>query len=393
MMKPNYDIVIIGGGVQGLSLAYNLAKNNFGSIAVIEKSYIGSGASGRNGEMLRSAFASEEWIQFFNKSLQLWETLSNELDFNVMYTRCGYLVLASTSDEFELCRANVKTQQSFGLKTELLDAKDIRKLIPAINAEMVSGGTLQNNGGFARHDAVVWAYARAAKRLNVEIFSYTEVSDMQVESGTVKAVTTSKGKIGTNIVVNAAGGHAGDIAAMVDLSLPSKTYRLEMIATEPLKPFLRPMLASLNTMSYMHQSTRGEFVGGAEIKNLHPAKSLKSTLVATQDMARKFVRLFPGLGSARLMRQWGGIVDMTPDIAPVLGPVKEIEGFILNCGWVYGFVGAPAAGKLLAQYILTGEMPPEIKPFNIERFEKGRLIIDHSLVVPSDAGKVEAPVS
>ncbi len=306
-----------------------------------------------------------------------------------MYTRCGYLVLASTSDEFELCRTNVKTQQSFGLKTELLNKKDVRKLIPTLNPEMVSGGTLQTNGGFARHDAVVWAYAGAAKRLDVDIFPYTEVTGIQVESGSVNSVKTSKGEIRTNLVVNAAGGHAGDVAGMVGVSLPSKTYRLEMIATEPLKPFLHPMLASLNTMSYMHQSTRGEFVGGAEIKNLPPAKSLKSTLVATQDMARKFTRLFPGLASARLMRQWGGLVDMTPDIAPVIGPVKEVEGFILDCGWVYGFVGAPAAGELLAQFILTGKMPPEIQPFNIERFEKNELIIDRSLVVPSETEKDE----
>jgi len=147
------------------------------------------------------------------------------------------------------------------------------------------------------------------------------------------------------------------------------------------------MVASLNTMSYMHQTTRGEFVGGAEIENLPPAKNLKSTLVATQDMARKFVRLFPGLGGVRLIRQWAGVVDMTPDVAPVLGPVKKIEGFILDCGWVYGFVGAPAAGNLLAQYILTGDMPPEIQPFNIERFEKDKLIIDRSLVVPIKAEK------
>jgi len=391
-MKHNYDIVIIGGGVQGLSLAYNLAKINFGTIAVIEKSYIGSGASGRNGEMLRSAFASKEWIQFFNKSMQLWETLSSELDFNVMYTRCGYLVLASSQKKFELCRADVNTQHTYHLKTELLDIKSVKKLIPALSPEMISGGVFQTNGGFARHDAVVWAYARASKRFKVDIFPYTGVTGIRVEHGAVKSVETSKGQLGTNLVINAAGGHAGDIAGMVGLTLPSKTYRLEMIVTEPLKPFLRPMLASLNTMSYMHQSTRGEFVGGAEIKNLKPAKSLKSTLAATQDMARKFIKLFPGLGSARLMRQWGGIVDMTPDIAPVLGPVKEIKGFILNCGWVYGFAGAPAAGELLAQYILTGKMPVEIQPFNIERFEKGELIVDRSLVVPSEAENDGAPL-
>jgi heterotetrameric sarcosine oxidase beta subunit len=383
-MKKNYDIVIIGGGVQGLSLAYNLAKKKFGKIAVIEKSYIGSGASGRNGEMLRSAFGSEVWIRFFDKSMQLWETLSSELDFNVMYTRCGYIILASTPDEFELCRTIFKTQQLFGLKTKFLDSKDVRNMIPSINPDMAAGGIVQTNGGFARHDAVVWAYARAAKRYKVDIIPHTEVRDIHVESGKVNAVVTSKGNLNTNIVVNAAGGHAGDIATMVGLSLPSETYRLEMIVTEPLKPFLRTMLASLNTMSYMHQSTRGEFVGGAEIEHLPPAKSIKSTLAATQDMARKFSLLFPGLCSAKLMRQWGGIVDMAPDIAPIVGPVKQIEGFILNCGWVYGFLGAPAAGHLLAQYIMTNIVPQEIQPFSIERFEKGELLIDRSLVVPID---------
>jgi sarcosine oxidase subunit beta len=252
---------------------------------------------------------------------------------------------------------------------------------------MAAGCILQKNGGFARHDAVVWAYARSAKRLKVDIFPFTEVTDVRIESGRIKSVATTQGEFGTDRVVNAAGGHAAKVAAMAGITLPSKTYRLEMIATEPLKPFLRPMVASLNTMSYMHQSTRGEFVGGAEIRDLPPAKSLKSTLVAAQDMARKFVRLFPGLGGVRLMRQWAGIVDMTPDVAPLLGPVKKVDGYILNCGWVYGFAGAPAAGYLLAQYILSGHVPAEIQPFNIERFERGELIIDRSLVVPSEAEK------
>lgn len=384
-LRKNYDIVIVGGGIQGLSLAYNLARSGMSNVVVLDKSYIGSGASSRNGEMIRSAFASEQWIRFFTKSIEIWDNLADELDFNVMFTRCGYLVLASTDDELEACRAHVKLQKTYGLKTRLLNADEVVKRIPAINPSMVSGGILQPNGGFARHDAALWAYARAASRLNVDIFPFTEVTDIVVKSGAVQAVKTSLAQIETNTIVNAAGGHAGRIAQMAGLILPSRTYRLEMIATEPLKPFLPLALSSPHTLSYMHQSTRGEFVGGAEVKNLSPSISLRSSLEATRDMAGKFIRLFPGLSGVRLMRQWAGIVDMAPDVSPVLGPVDEVQGFILDCGWVYGFMGAPAAGKLLAEYILNGEIPTEIRPFGFTRFKTGQLILDSSLVVPSES--------
>ena len=171
------------------------------------------------------------------------------------------------------------------------------------------------------------------------------------------------------------------IAQMVDLQLPSNTFRLEMLVTEPLKPFLTPALASLNAMGYMHQTTRGEFSGGTEVETMEPSNSLRCTLRLTRDMAAKFVRLFPGLAGVRLMRQWGGLVDMTADIAPVLGPVPAVNGFILDCGWVYGFMGAPAGGKFLAEYILSGQMPAEIAPFGLDRFETGKLVPDKSLLL------------
>ena len=380
-MKKNYDVVIIGGGAQGLSLAYNLARKGLSRVAVLDKSYPGSGASGRNGEMIRSAFASAEWIRFFDASLGIWETLSHELRFNLMFNRRGYLILASTPEELAVCRAGLELQKLYGLKTFPLDEKEVQKLIPSLNPEMAGGGIMQPNAGFSRHDALVWAYMRAARRLNVDVFSYTEVTGIDTKNGIIKSVTTTKGVIETATVVNAAGGHAGHIAEMVAVQLPSKTYRLEMIVTEPLKPFLTPALASLNIMGYMHQSTRGEFSGGSDLEEFEPSNSLKSTWLLTRDMARKFVRLFPGLAGVRLMRQWGGLVDMTADIAPVLGPVPGINGFILDCGWVYGFMGAPAGGKFLAEYILSREMPPEIAAFGLERFKTGKLLHDQSLLL------------
>jgi sarcosine oxidase subunit beta len=382
-MKKIYDVVIIGGGAQGLSLAYNLARKGLRNVVVLDKSYPGSGASGRNGEMIRSAFASTEWIRFFDASLRIWETLSAELRFNLMFNRRGYLVLASTPEELDVCHEGLKLQKSYGLNTFPLVEKEIRELVPALNPEMVCGGIMQPDAGFARHDALVWAYMRAARRLNVDIFSDTEVTGIATENGCIKSVSTTQGTIETSTVVNAAGGQAGHVAEMVGLRLPSDTYCLEMIVTEPLKPFLTPALASLNILGYMHQSTRGEFSGGADLEKFEPSKSLKNTLLLTRDMAVKFVRLFPDLAGARLMRQWGGLVDMTEDIAPVLGPVTGTKGFILDCGWVYGFMGAPAGGKFLADYILSGKMPVEIAPFGIERFKTGKLVHDQSLVLKS----------
>jgi sarcosine oxidase subunit beta len=387
MMRNTYDVIIVGGGVQGLSLAYNLAKRGVKRVAVLEKSYIGSGSSGRNGEMIRSAFGSEEWIRFFDISLKLWETLSIELDFNVMFTRCGYLVLAATLDERAIFTELVDLQKALGLDTRLLGHEAVMDWIPALNPEAATGGIFQSGGGFARHDAVVWAYEKACRRMNIHVRPFTEAKEILVENSTVRGVMTSDGKFVSTTVVNAAGGHAREIAGMAGIQLPTDVYRLEMLATEPLKPFLPGAVSSPHTLSYMHQTTRGEFVGGAEAARIKPLKSLRSTCTAIKDMTAKFVWLFPGLSRVKLMRQWAGIVDMAPDASPILGPVPGVEGFVLDCGWVYGFVGAPAAGSLLADYIVSGVMPPAIQPFQIDRFKKGRLIRDLSLAVPTDGNQ------
>ena len=380
-MRKSYDVVIIGGGVQGLSVAYNLAREGLRSVAVIEKSYLGSGASGRNGEMIRSAFGSEEYIRFYDRSLRLWQTLSAELDFNVMFSGSGYFVLATTPDELDSYRPHIEHQKRFGLNTRIMEAHEVTRLVPALNPQMAAGGIFQPEAGSARHDAVVWGYARAAHRLKVEIFPFTEVIDVVVKSGAIDGVKTTSGDIKTRTVVNAAGAFAGKLAAMVNLDLPVNIYRLEMMVTEPLKPFLRVALSSPRLMSYMHQTARGEFAGGAEVEGRLPFFGLKSTGIAIQTMARKFTQLFPGLCGARLMRQWAGAVSKTPDRGPLLGPVDEVQGFVLNAAWGgMGFMGAPAGGKLIAELILSGEVPQEIRPFSPARYKTGRLVIEPTLV-------------
>jgi sarcosine oxidase subunit beta len=381
MMRKHYDVVIIGGGIQGLSLAYYLARDGSRRVVVFEKNYLGSGASGRNGEMIRSAFGSREWIGLWDKSLQLWENLAAELGFNVMFTRHGYLVLATNPEEFEGCRRNKETQQEFGLATSVMDAEDVTRLIPAINPDMVAGGLLQTNAGFARHDAAIWGYAQAAQRLKVDIFPFTEVTDIVVKSGRVQAVKTSRGDVETRTVVNAAGAHDQRISQMVGLELPTVAHRVELMVTEPLKPFLPKAVSAPGLLCYMHQSARGEFIGGAERDDFVPSTSMKNSLGTTCAIAKKYVRLFPRLAGARMMRQWTGLISQTPDHAPIIGPVPEIEGFLLSVAWSgYGFMGGPGGGKALAEYIISGQAPSEIRPFNAQRFKTGELVIEPAII-------------
>jgi heterotetrameric sarcosine oxidase beta subunit len=380
-MRKNYDIVIIGGGIQGLALAYYLARDASQRVALFEKSYLGSGASGRNGEMIRSAFGSREWIGLWDKSLKLWENLAAELNFNVMFTRHGYLILATNSEEFESLKQNLITQHEFGLATKILETEAVLRLIPAINPDKIAGGLLQTNAGFARHDAAIWGYERAARRLKVDIFPFTEVTDIVVESSRVRAVKTSRGDVETPTVINTAGAHDKRIAQMAGLELPTEAQRVEIMVTEPLKPFLKNGVSAPAMLSYMHQSARGEFIGGASEDHFVRSSSMKNSLATTCAIANKFVRLFPRLAGVRMMRQWTGLTSTTPDHAPIIGPVPDIEGLLLSVGWAgYGFMGGPGGGKALSEYIISGQMPPEIRPFNLERFKTGKLIYEPAII-------------
>jgi sarcosine oxidase subunit beta len=385
-LAVTYDAVIVGGGLQGVALAYELARRDFGRIAVLEAVYPGAGASGRNGEMIRSAFATHEWIGLFDDSLRRWQTLSAELDFNVLFTRAGYLLLASAPEAYAAASRNLDLQRHHGLRVDLLGRDDVIDLCPALAPEMVAGGIVQRDAGFAHHDATLWAYAQAAARLGVEIHPYTTVTAIGVAGDAVRSVTTDRGEIATRVVVDAAGGQAREVAQLAGVDLPVEVFRLEAMVTEPLAPFLRPAVSSPAIMGYCHQTTRGEFVGGTEPDVPTPSSSIRSTLDGARDMATKFVRLFPRLAGVRMMRHWSGLVTQTADVAPILGRAPGVEGFYLDCGWVYGFVGAPAAAALMAELIATAIVPPTLAPFDVERFAAGRLIRETSLVVASTQG-------
>jgi sarcosine oxidase subunit beta len=383
-LRSGYDAVIAGGGIQGIALAYELAKRGMRDVAVLEASWPGSGASGRNGEMIRSAFASEEWCRLFDHSLRKWHGLSAELDFNTLFTPAGYAVLAATEAEAQGLRSQLPRHRELGLHTRWLDGDEARELMPAVSPELMTGALWQEDGGFAHHDAVLWGYARAAARAGVEIHAFTPVEDVTVRGGRVEGVTVAGGRqIATPLVVDAAGGFAREVAAMAGVDLPTQRMLLEILVTESVQPFVRPAVASLALLGYCHQTSRGEFVGGTEFKAHNPADRSVVTLEGLRDMASKWVRLFPALAGVRVVRHWSGVVDHTPDLAPVLGPVPEVEGLVLDCGWMYGFVGAPGTADLLARWIVDGEPDPILEPFGVQRLHDGRLIHEGATVVPT----------
>lgn len=384
-----YDVVIVGAGIQGLALAYELCRRGVTSVAVLDRGWPGGGASGRNGEMIRSVFASTEWTRLFHHSLGRWARLSAELDYNVLFRPCGYLVLASTEDEFRACHQNAATHARLGVHSEVLDGHAVRRLIPAVNPDLALGGLLQPDAGFAHHDAAVWAYLRGAARLGASVFTDVEVHGLLTSGDRVTGVRTSSGAIAAGAVVNAAGAAAAELNRAAGLALPLVRSRLEMIVTESVRPFLPCGLASGHLLAYCHQTVRGEFVGGTERPHVDETASLNTTYEQLRDMAAKWVRLFPALGGVRLLRHWAGTVSQAPDLAPALGAAPGITGLYLTIGWVYGFMGAPAAADLLAEQIVTGRVPPLLMPFSAQRLLDGRLISESSLVVATGNTRAE----
>jgi heterotetrameric sarcosine oxidase beta subunit len=383
-LRGSYDVVIVGGGIHGLALAHGLADRGIRDVAVLEARWPGSGASGRNGELIRSAFGTIEWIQFYEHSVRLWHQLSAKLDFNVLFTAGGYTVIASKEEDLERCRDAVTCQQAHGVNTHLVTTDDVLELVPAINPEAALGGYHQVDGGYAHHDAVVWGYAQAASRMGVEIHPYTTVEQVLTANGKVTGVATNRGRVSAPLVVNAAGAFSSDVAAMAGVDLPLERFRIEQFVTESVRPFMQPAISLITLHGYAHQTSRGEFTGGTEFADPDRSDSLTVTHPMLVDMAQKFVHVIPQLAGVRVARHWAGLVSQSADLAAVLGPVPELEGFWLSCGWLYGFMGGPAAGDLLAESIATGRVHEYVAPFGIERLRTGELINDGTLITKMD---------
>lgn len=382
-LKPRYDVVIVGGGAHGLAVAYYLAKTHgVNDVAVLERSYIGAGGSGRNTTILRANYKTPESIAFYKRSFDLYRTLAQELDYNLLLSPRGLLELAHSEASLRIERERALLNRALGIDSEFLDPEQIREICPHL--DLTGGGrrpvlaaSYHRPGSIIRHDAVVWAYAAAAQRLGVHVHQGTEVTGIAVARGRCTGVETAGGSIAAGSVVCAVGGYVSTVAAMAGIPLPIATHPLQAFVTESYKPVLNPIVASVDLLTYISQSARGELLVGAEIER-YTTYSTRSTFSFLADASSRSIDLLPFMAKLRILRQWTGICDMTPDYSPILG-TTDIDGFYLDAGWgTWGFKGVPIAGTALAELLATGRTPDVIAPFSLTRFREERAVADRA---------------
>jgi sarcosine oxidase, subunit beta len=377
-LKKRYDVVIVGGGSHGLATAYYLKQRGITDVAILEKSYIGSGAAGRNTTILRSNYKTPEGARFYDASVKLYEGLSKELNFNLLFSQCGHLTLAHTDRAMFVMANRAEVNRINGIDSRLIGPEEVQKLAPAMHVSddavhPIMGALYHPPGGIIRHDAVVWGFARGADAGGAEIHPYTEVTGLERSNGRVTAVETNRGRIECGQVVNATAGWSTLISDMAGVPMPITTHILQACVTEPVKPLLDVVIVSSQMHVYLSQTDRGEFVMGSEIEPWTTYR-MNGTLNFLQDLTRHTLELFPQLEHARILRAWAGLCDLSPDYSPILGQT-EVENFHVSAGWgTYGFKAAPIVGKTLAELIDTGRQPELIEPFRLERFYEDKLV-------------------
>ena len=378
-LKPRYDVVIVGGGSHGLSTAYYLAKNHgITDVAVLEQSYIGSGAAGRNTTIIRANYRTPEGVAFYRKSVELYERLSIDLGFNLLFSQQGHLTLAHSDRAMITMTERAEVNQLLGVDSRVIGRDEVGDLCPQLDLSQdvtwpIMGALYHPPGGIIRHDAVVWGFARGADRRGAELHPGTKVTGITTASGRVTGVQTTRGDIACDTVISATAGWSTLVADLVGVPLPITTHLLQAFVTEPLKPFLDVIIVSSQMHVYVSQTDRGEFLIGAEIEP-YTTYLGTSTFPFLEYSARHVLELFPQLEQAKILRQWTGLCDLSPDYSPILG-VTDVGGFLISTGWgTYGFKAAPIVGTTLAELVATGRTPSLIEPFALERFRTDTLV-------------------
>jgi sarcosine oxidase, subunit beta len=378
--KPSYDAVIIGGGLHGMATAYFLARDHgIRDVAVIEKRYIGFGGAGRNTAIVRANQRTKENIPLYDEGLKLWPSLMAELDFNMMFFNCGNLNLGHSEAAMNALRMQVASAQFMGVASELVDARQCKELVPALDISdrlkyPIFGGMYHPPGGTLRHDAVLWGLAKGAAKLGIHIHQGTEALGIRTENGRIAGVETDMGRIHTPRVLNAAGGYSPLISSMVGIRLPVHVLPIQAMVTEPVKPFLHHVISSGMYHCYANQSLKGEIVTGAHM-DPWPSYTTNVSAYYIKHQAEALTELMPSFKGLKFMRIWSGLTDMTPDMAPIMDGNDPISGYYMDCGWGYfGFKSGPIVGKYMARYMASGERPEILKPFALRRFEENRLL-------------------
>ena len=388
-LKTSYDVVIIGAGGHGLAAAYYLAKDHgISNIAVLEKGYIGGGNTGRNTTIIRSNYLTPEGVAFYDQSVRLWQDLATDFDLNLFYSTRGHFTLAHTDSAVRTMRWRAEVNKHLGVDSELVGPKEIEEACPQLDLSCgghapILGALYHAPGAIARHDAVAWGYGRGADRRGVEIHQKTEVLGIKLEGSRVTGVRTSRGDIATTKVLCAVAGSTPGITDMVGIRTPIYIHPLQAMVSEPLKPWLDPILVSGSLHVYVSQSARGELVMGASL-DPYELHSTRSTLDFVEGLADHMLDMFPFLSHANINRQWAGMADMTPDFAPIMGKTP-IEGFYLDSGWgTWGFKATPVSGKTMAYTVAKDTDHELIEGFRLSRFaeykltgEKGAASVGH----------------
>lgn len=381
-MRKTADCVIVGGGVIGCALAYYLAREGIRNSVVLESGYLASGATGRCGGGIRQQWSTGENARLAIESVRAFENLSRELDADIDFLQGGYLVLAYTDDDVRQFDRNVVLQRSLGLPVEVLSPEDIRgKIVPMLNTDGVRLATHCATDGSANPFLTTKAYADAARRLGTAVQLYTPVTRVLADRGRVTGVETTRGTVSAPIVVNAAGSHSVPIARTVGVELPITPYRREILVTEPLERFFHPMIISFSFGVYFRQTSHGSVIGGFADPEQPEGFDQTPSLDFLVTMSKKLAHLMPALESVKVVRQWAGLYDVTPDARPLLGATDGMGGFYQASGFSgHGFMIAPAVARLLAQSIAGKKPDLDIEPLNVRRFAEGKVKTERSVV-------------